>query len=294
MKKIGIMTDSHCGILKEEAEKLGVRILPMPFYLDDVCYYEDVTITREEFYERMNQGARVATSQQSPEDLMELWDEMLKEYEKILFFPISSALSGACMTASMMAEEPEYAGRVLVVDNGRVSALQHRAILDALELIEEGYSAEEIKEILERAKAEMVIYIGVSTLEYLKRGGRITPAVAAIGTILNIKPILKFDIGTLDSFRKCRSFALAKKEMLKAMRHDMETRFHEAHEKGELYLLAASSADPETTREWVEEIQAEFPDMKVMCDPLSLGLTCHIGPGGLGIGFSVKPSRLPK
>ncbi len=291
MKKIGIMTDSHCGISKEEAERLGIWVLPMPFYLDGVCYYEDVTITREEFYRRMKQGAKVSTSQQSPEAVMEMWDRMLKEYEKILFLPISSGLSGACETTMMIAEEPEYVGRVLVVDNGRVSALQHRSVLDALEMIEEGCSAEHIKEALERSKAETTIYIGVSTLEYLKRGGRITPAVAAIGTILNIKPILKFDVGQLDSYRKCRSFAMTKKEMLKAMRHEMETRFREAHEKGELYLLAASSAEPEITKEWVLEIREEFPDMEVMCDDLSLGVSCHIGPGGLGIGCSVRPTR---
>ena len=291
MKPIGIMTDSHCGIAQAEADALGIRVLPMPFYLEDNCFYEDVTITRKEFYEKMRAGAKVATSQHSPEAVMQMWDEMLKEYEKILFLPISSGLSGACATAQMLAQEPEYEGRVLVVDNGRVSVLQHRAVLDAVELIEKGYSAQEIKEILEQSAGEMTIYLGVNTLEYLKRGGRLTPAAAAIGTILNIKPILKLDVGKLDNYRKCRSFSAARKEMLKAMRRELDTRFKDAYEKGELYLVAASSADAAAAEDWVREIRAEFPEMDVMYDNLSLGVSCHTGPGAMGLGWTVKPAR---
>ena len=294
MKPIGIMTDSHCGISRKEAEALGVWILPMPFYLDDVCYYEDVTITREAFYERMREGAKVSTSQHSPEAVMQMWDKMLLEYDKILFMPMSSGLSGACATAVMLSQEPEYEGRVLVVDNGRVSVLQHRSILDALELVEEGCSAEEIKAILEQSRAEMTIYLAVNTLEYLKRGGRVTPAAAAIGTILNIKPILKLDVGKLDSFRKCRSFSAARKEMLKAMRRDLETRFKEAYEKGELYLVAASGADADGAQDWIQEIRAEFPGMDVLYDNLSLGVSCHTGPDAMGLGWTVKPARPDK
>lgn len=294
MKSIGIMTDSHCGISQEEAKKLGVWVLAMPFYLDEVCYYEDITITREEFYAKMREGAKVSTSQHSPDAVMKMWDEMLLEYEKILFLPLSSGLSGACATAQMLAQEPEYQGRVLVVDNGRVSVLQHRSILDALELVQEGYSAEEIKEMLEQSREEMIIYVAVNTLEYLKRGGRVTPAAAAIGTILNIKPILKFDVGTLDVFHKCRSFGSARKEMLKAMHRDLETRFQDAYKRGDLCLMAASSAEPEAAAGWVKEVQDEFPDIPVMYDNLSLGLACHIGPDGMGVAWTVKPARLPR
>lgn len=216
---------------------------------------------------------------------------MLKEYEKILFLPLSSGLSGSCATAQMLSREPKYQGRVLVVDNGRVSVLQHRSVLDALKLIEQGYEAEEIQQMLERSREEMTIYIAVNTLEYLKRGGRVTPAAAAIGTILNIKPILKFDVGNLDVFHKCRSFGAARKEMIRAMRRDLETRFQEASQRGDLCLVAASSAEPEAAADWVSEIQREFPDFPVMYDNLSLGLACHIGPDGMGVGWTVKPEK---
>lgn len=289
--RIGIMTDSHSGIREEEARRLGVRVLPMPFYLDDVCHYENVDLTREEFFRRVREGAKVSTSQPSPESVSRMWDEMLEEYDEILYIPISSGLSGACSTAYAMAQDKPYQGRVHVVDNGRVSTPQHRSVLDALELREEGYDASAIRKILERHRADMVIYVGVSTLEFLRRGGRITAASAALGSLLNIKPILKFDVGILDTYRKCRSFHAVKKELLEAMRHDLDTRFQKQCESGGVYLLAASSASPEETQEWVREIEEAFPGMPVLCDELSLGVSCHIGPGGLGIGCSVRPER---
>lgn len=294
MKAIGIVTDSHSSISQELAKQLGIYVLPMPFYIDDECYYEDITLTREEFFKKLDSGAAISTSQPSPEAVMELWDQALQECEKILYMPISSGLSGSCQTASMLASEEPYEGRVYVVDNGRVSTLLHRAILDALELIEEGYSAEQIKEILEEYRDKMVIYIGVETLEHLKRGGRISPATAALGAVLNIKPVLKFDVGTLDTFKKCRGMAKAKKTMLESMHHDMENQFKEWYEKGEVYLLAASSASKEETEKWVQEIKESFPEMEVMYDDLSLGVSCHIGCGGLGIGCSCRPARPAK
>lgn len=287
--KIGIMTDSHSGIGAEEAARLGIKVLPMPFCINDISYYEEVSITREEFYQRLKEGIQVSTSQPSPQEVMDMWDEMLKEYDQILCIPISSGLSGSCQTANMLADEEPYEGHVYVVDNGRVATPQHRSILDAVELIEQGYSAEQIKNALEEARDQMNIYIGVNTLEYLKKGGRIKPAVAMLGTLLSIKPILQFDVGTLDTYRKCRSFSAAKKDMIAAMKHDFETRFKEQYENKEIYLLAASSADKETTEEWVREIKEAFPGMEVMCDNLSLGVSCHIGYGGLGIGCSCKP-----
>lgn len=291
MKAIGIVTDSHSSISQEVAKQLGIYVLPMPFYINDDCYYEDITLSREEFFKKLDSGAEISTSQPSPEAVMELWDQALREYEKILYMPISSGLSGSCQTASMLAEEAPYEGRVFVVDNGRVSTPLHRAILDALELIEEGYPAEQIKEILEEYRDKMVIYVGVETLEHLKQGGRITPATAAIGAVLNIKPVLKFDVGTLDTFKKCRGMAKARKTMLEAMHHDMETKFREWYEKGEVYLVAASSASKEEAEAWVQEIRESFPGMEVMYDDLSLGLSCHIGYGGLGIGCSCRPAR---
>lgn len=245
MKKVGVVTDSHSGILQEEAKKLGVKVLPMPFYFDDVCYYEDLDLTRDMFFEKLNSGAKVTTSQPTLESVRKIWDEALEEYEEIVYVPISSGLSGSCMTAGAMAADEPYEGKVFVVDNGRVSTPLHKTILDTLELIEKGYSAREIKEKLEAAKEDMVIYIGVDTLEFLKRGGRVKPTVAAIGSILNIKPVLKFDIGTLDMYQKCRGRMKMRKAMIEAMRNELETRFKEPYEKGKLHIVAASSSSKE-------------------------------------------------
>lgn len=291
MKAIGIVTDSHGGISQDEARRLGVKVLPMPFYFGDECYYEGVSITKEEFFKRLAAGEHVSTSQPSPEAVVEIWRESLQTFEKILYMPLSSGLSGSCNTARMLAEEEEFAGRVFVVDNGRISSPMHRSILDALELIEEGYSAEKIKEILEASRDKMSIYIAVETLELLKKGGRITAATAAIGTILNIKPVLKFDVGILETYKKCRGMHKARKEMLQAIKHDLETKFREYYDKNEVYLLAASSADEETTQGWVKEIQEYFSGMEILCDDLSMGISCHIGEGGLGIGCSCRPKR---
>ncbi|MGN0298058.1 MAG: DegV family protein [Lachnospiraceae bacterium] len=291
MNKIGIITDSHSGITQETAQQLGITVLPMPFYIGEECYYENVTLSREDFLEQLKNGVQVSTSQPSPTTVMEYWDKGLSEYEQILYIPISSALSGSCETAMMLAQEEPYINRVFVVDNGRVSTPMHRSVLDALELVEEGYSARQIKDILEEARAEMVIYIGVETLDNLKRGGRISATTATVGNLLNIKPVLKFDVGVLSSYKNCRGFAKARKTMIDAMKQDLQTKFKESYEKGEVYLLAASSASKEATEEWVEEIQAAFPDMDVMCEDLSMGVSCHIGYGGLGIGCSCRPKR---
>lgn len=291
MKPIGVVTDSHSGILPKEAENIGVTVLPMPFYFEEECYYEEVSITRKEFFWHLNDGEKVSTSQPSPEAVIDIWRETLKEYEQILYMPMSSGLSGSCNTAKMLAGDPEFENKVFVVDNGRVSTPLRRAIMDALELIEEGYSAERIKEILEADKDKMSIYIAVETLEFLKKGGRITPATAAIGNMLNIKPVLKLGVGVLETYRKCRGMKKAKKEMLEAIKQDIEVKFREYYDKGEVYLLAATSADDETTQEWIDEIQEYFPDMKVLCDNLSLGISCHTGEGALGVGCSCKPRR---
>ncbi len=289
MGKIGIITDSHSSITRDEANKLDIKVLPMPFYIDDECYYEDVNLTREEFFMSFEEGKNVSTSQPSPDSVMNIWREGLKEYEKILYLPISSGLSGSCMTAQGLAQDEEFAGRVLVVDNGRVSTPAHCAILDALHMIEKGYSAEKIKHVLEEYKDKETIYLSVKTLDYLKKGGRISSAAAMIGNVLNISPVLKLDIGKLDAYKKCRGFIKAKRAMLAAIRDDLENRFKDWYDKGQIYLLAASSGTKEETDQWIDEIKAEFPNMEVMCDNLSLGVCCHTGPGALGIGCSCKP-----
>ena len=203
--------------------------------------------------------------------------------------PLTSGLSGSCYTAMAMAQDEKYEGRVIVVDHGQIATPLHQMVLDTLVLIEKGYSAEKIKEILESAKERMMIYIGVQTLEYLKRGGRVTPTAAALGTVLNIKPVLKLETGKLDAFKKCRGFNKARKIMIESMKNEIETRFADALADGQVHLLAASSASEEETAEWVKEIEEAFPGMKVFCDPLSLGVSCHTGTGALGIGCSVVP-----
>lgn len=288
MNKIVIVTDSHCGISLDTANKVGVKVLPMPLYIDDICYYEDISITHEEFFEKLKTCEKVTTSQASPADVMDLWNQCLEEYETILVMPMSSGLSGACNTAKLFAENDEYAGKVYVVDNGRISTPMHRSILDALELIDKGYSAGEIKEILENNKNNMSIYIAVETLDYLKKGGRISAATAAIGTILDIKPILKVDTGLLESHDKCRGFKKARRMMIEQIKNDIATKFAD-YSDDEIYILAATSADEETTAKWLEQIKEEFPGKDVLCDKLSLGISCHTGEGALGIGVSCKP-----
>jgi len=289
MKPIGIITDSHSSISQEEAKKLGIWVLPMPFYIDGECYLEGVTLTREEFFEKLENGAEIATSQPSPADVCDVWDWALKEYEKVLYMPLSSGLSGSCETAMALARDEAYEGKVLVVDHGQIATPLHQMVLDTLEMIEKGYSAEEIKEILENGKDRMMIYIGVQTLEYLKRGGRVTPAAAAIGSVLNIKPVLKLETGKLDSFKKCRGFGKARKAMIEAMQAEIAEKYADAKADGKLHLLAASSANEEETAAWINEIKEAFPDMEVFCDPLSLGVSCHTGTGALGIGCAVVP-----
>lgn len=289
MKKTGIMTDSHSGIEMSEADALGIRVLPMPFYINEKLYREGVDITREEFYQLLRKGTEVSTSQPSPEEVMKMWDEMLEEYEEIVYIPISSGLSGSCMTATAMSRDEKYDGKVFVVDNGRVATPMHRSVLDIVEMVEKGYSGGEIKKILEETKDQMIIYIGLDTVEYLKRGGRISSATALAASVLNIKPVMRFGTGKLDAFQKCRGMKKARKVMIDAMKQELETNFKDAYESGRVYLMAASSSEPEVTKDWVEQIRENFPGMDVMCDNLSLGISCHIGPDGLGIGCSCKP-----
>ena len=289
MKKTGILTDSHSGITQEEAKKLGIYVLPMPFYINDQCHYEGKDISREEFIELLKNDENVSTSQPSPEAVMNLWDEILKEYEELVYIPISSGLSGSCSTAMAMAQNDDYDGKVFVVDNGRVSTPMKQSVLDAIELLNEGCSAKEIKNRLEDAKGKMGIFVAVDDLKYLKKGGRISSSVALVGGMLKVKPILKFDIGTLDSFKNCRVLIKAKTVMIEEVKRIVTTDYAEDFEKGNVHILAASSADEEETKKWVNEIQEAFPGIKVLWDYLPMGITCHIGPGGLGIGYSVRP-----
>ncbi len=289
MKKIGIVTDSHSSISPAEAAMIGVHVLPMPFDVDGQSYFEGVDLTRQQFFAYQRAGATIGTSQPAPGAVMALWDELLKEYEALLYMPISSGLSSSCQTAIALAEEEPYAGRVFVVDNGRVGTPLHRSILDAQELVEKGLSAAECKAALEAAKGDVVIYLAVETLEYLKRGGRISSTAAAVGSLLNIKPILQLATGKLESYKKARGMNKACETMLESIRNDLTTRFAEAHARGDVFLLAAGSADDATTAKWLKQIETAFPGMPVLYDDLSMGVSCHTGEGALGIGLSVRP-----
>ena len=291
MHSILVATDSHSGLSPEAGKKLGVSVLPMPFFFGEECYYEEVSLTRKTFFERLNAGETVSTSQPSPEAVMEFWREGLKEYDSILYVPMSSGLSGSCNTAMMLAQDEEFEGKVFVVDNGRVSTPLVRALMDALEMVEEGLPVKKIKEVLEAEKEKMSIYIAVETLEFLQKGGRISAATAALGTMLNIKPILKLGTELLETYKKSRGMKKAKKEMLEAIQNDMENEFKEYYDRGEVYLLAATSANEEETAAWVEEIKTYFPGMEVLAGNLSLGICCHTGEGALGVGISCRPKH---
>lgn len=289
MKKIGVVTDSHSSISPAEAAALGVHVLPMPFDINGQAYFEGVNITRQQFFEYQRAGARIGTSQPAPAAVMELWDTLLTEYETLLYIPISSGLSNSYQTAIALAKEAPYAGRVFVADVGRVAAPMHRSVLDALELVEKGLSAEECKAALEAARDDAVIYVAVETLEHLKRGGRISSAAAVVGTLLHIKPILRVTTGKLEPYKRARGMSRACETMLESIRSDLTIRFREAHARGDVFLLASGSADAATTAKWLKQIEAAFPGMPILYDDLSMGVSCHIGEGGLGIGLSVRP-----
>ena len=289
MGTTGIVTDSHSGISQGEAQKLGIFVLPMPFYMNETCYYEGVNITRAEFLERLGRLENISTSQPSPEAVMELWDKALEIYQDILYIPISSGLSGSCQTAMMLAREEKYEGKVYVVDNGSVSTPLHQSILDALELLETGCSAAEVKTRMEAVKTRAGIYIAVDDLKYLKHGGRISAGVALVGGLLNVKPVLHFDIGILELYKNCRGLKRAKQTMIEEVKKVIEQSYQREYEEGRLHIVAATSSGKEETDAWVNEIEAAFPGHKILCDDLSFGVTCHIGPGGLGIGYSCKP-----
>lgn len=286
MRKIAIVTDSNSGITQDEGRALGVSVLPMPFYINEVMYLEGITLSQEDFYERLQKDEPISTSQPSPGEVCGLWDSLLKDYEEIVHIPMSSGLSASCETAMGLARE--YEGRVQVVDNQRISVTQRQAVLDAVALAEAGKSASQIREILEAEKLEASIYITLETLKYLKKGGRITPAAAAIGTVLNLKPVLQIQGEKLDAYSKVRGKKQAKRVMLKAMKEDMDTRFGQYVQKGEMCLQMAYTGNKEEAEEFKKEVQEVFPDFDIHMDPLSLSVACHIGHGALAVACCKK------
>jgi len=286
MGKIAIVTDSNSGITQDQAKKMGVHVIPMPFYINETLYLEGITLTQEEFYERLKNDEPISTSQPSPAEVCGLWDMLLKENDEIVHIPMSSGLSNSCETAMGLARD--YDGKVQVIDNQRISVTQYQSVADALALRDAGKSAAEIKEVLEAEKLESSIYITLETLKYLKKGGRITPAAAAIGTVLNLKPVLQIQGEKLDAYAKVRGKKQAKRVMLKAAQEDMQERFAEYKKEGLMCIEGAYTGNPEEAEEFKKEIEAAFPGHEVRMAPLSLSVACHIGHGALAVACTKK------
>lgn len=286
MGKIAIVTDSNSGITQKEGKELGISVIPMPFYINEELYFEDITLTQDEFYQKLNEDEDIKTSQPAPGDVLDLWEKLLEDHDEIVHIAMSSGLSSSCATAAMLADD--YDGKVQVVDNQRISVTQRQSVLDAAKLAEEGKSAKEIKDILEADKLDSGIYIMVDTLKYLKKGGRVTAAGAAIGTVLGIKPVLQIHGEKLDAFAKTRGVKQAKKKMIAAVRKELEERFQDGDFGKHAYLQSAYTKDEEVALKWKEELMAEFPGMEFQQDPLSLSVACHIGAGALAVAWTHK------
>lgn len=282
--KIAIVTDSNSGITQNEAKELGITVIPMPFNIGEETYYEDITLSQEQFYEYLKSDVDICTSQPAPADVMKVWDELLKEYDEIVHMPMSSGLSGSCQTAIMLSED--YDGKVCVVNNQRISVTLRQAIFDTMLLIDKGYSAKEIQKILEEDGLNASIYIMLDTLYYLKKGGRITPAAAALGTLLKLKPVLQIQGEKLDAFAKARTVSQAKSIMINAIKSDINTRFGGNPEDCCIFMAHTNSDD--VINEFKQEILKEFPDREIIVDPLSLSVSCHIGPGALAVAIVKK------
>ena len=286
MKKVAVVTDSNSGITQADAKKFGISVLPMPFYINDKLYYEDIDLTQEQFYKALGEDAKISTSQPSPGDVTDLWDKLLEEYDEVVHIPMSSGLSSSCQTAIMLSDD--YDGKVMVVNNQRISVTQRQSVLDAMAMADKGYSAAQIKEKLEQTRFESSIYITLQTLYYLKKGGRITPAAAALGTLLKLKPVLQIQGEKLDAFSKCRTLKQAKQTMINAIQDDCKKRFGSS-EKGEnMYIEIAYSGEPDEGKLFYDEVKELYPEHDIVMNPLSLSVSCHIGPGAVALACVKK------
>ncbi|MCI6866614.1 MAG: DegV family protein [Lachnospiraceae bacterium] len=287
MGNIAIVTDSNSGITRELGKQLGIYVLPMPFYINEKLYYEDISLSQKEFYGFLKEDANISTSMPSLTDVTDLWDKLLKDYEAIVHIPMSSGLSGSCNAAQMIAQD--YEGKVFVVDNRRISITQKQSAMDAKALADAGWGAAEIKQYLEDTAGDSSIYITLSTLYYLKKGGRITPAAAALGTLLRLKPVLQIQGDKLDAYAKSRTMKAARTTMLEAIQKDFRERFHTSPDAPDMNLmLAYTGLDLTEAKSWEAEVQATFPSHTLMNDPLSLSVSCHIGDGAIAIACTKK------
>lgn len=287
MGRIAIVTDSNSGITQAQAAEYGITVLPMPFYINEELYFEEINLTQEEFYTKLEEGAEISTSQPAAGDVLELWDSLLKEYEEIVYIPMSSGLSGSCETAVMLSKD--YDGRVQVVNNQRISVTQRQSVMDAKQLAENGWTAERIREYLEKTRFDSSIYIMVDTLKYLKKGGRITPAAAALGTLLKLKPVLQIQGEKLDAFSKARTLKQAKTTMLHAIQADFRDRFKAREDASDMWIqMAYTGVDKTEIDEFYREVKEVYPNHEIVVNPLSLSVSCHIGPGALAITCTKK------
>lgn len=288
MPRVAVVTDSNSGITQDRAKKLGITVIPMPFFINGTCYYEDVNLSQKDFYRLLtDDSVSVSTSQPSPGEVTDLWKRLLKDYDEIVHIPMSSGLSASCGTALSLADD--FEGKVQVVNNHRISVTQYQSVLDAIAMANAGYSADSIRRRLEDEKQESSIYIMVDTLKYLKKGGRVPPAAAMIGTVLKIKPVLQIQGDKLDAFAKSRGVKSAKKVMLEAMHRDFESRFASHIKNEEMCLqIAYCYGMEDTVAEWRSEVETSFPGMNVHGDLLSLSIVCHTGPGCLAIASAKK------
>ena len=284
MSKIAGITDSNSGITFEEAKELGVKVVPMPFLINGETYFEEISLSQEEFYKHLGDNVDISTSQPSPEDVMKVWEEALEEADSVVYIPMSSGLSGSCQTAVMLSEE--YDGRVQVVDNQRISVTQRQSVLDALELANAGWEASDIKEYLEKVKLESSIYIMLDTLKYLRKGGRITPAAAALGSALRLKPVLQIQGDKLDAFTIARTKKQGLNKMIQAMEDDINNRFGGMDNIDNIHLAVAHTQNEEAALELKKTVMDKFGVSHVDLYPLSLSVSCHIGPGSLAIACS--------
>lgn len=284
MSKIAVITDSNSGITFEEAKELGVKVVPMPFLINGETYFEEISLSQEEFYKHLGDNVDISTSQPSPEDVMKVWEEALEEADSVVYIPMSSGLSGSCQTAVMLSEE--YDGRVQVVDNQRISVTQRQSVLDALELANAGWEASDIKEYLEKVKLESSIYIMLDTLKYLRKGGRITPAAAALGSALRLKPVLQIQGDKLDAFTIARTKKQGISKMIQAMEDDINNRFGGVDNIDNIHLAVAHTQNEEAALELKKTVMDKFGVSHVDVYPLSLSVSCHIGPGSLAIACS--------
>lgn len=281
MEKTAIMTDTNSGITPQVAENNGIFLLKMPFTVDGEEYTEYGELPYEEFFCKLDSGAEVSTSQPSPGSLIEMWEDILQSHDTVLYLPMSSGLSGTCETAKALAAD--FDGKVIVIDNKRISVTLYSAVFNALKLSKSGMTATQIAEKLENDGSRQSVYVSVNTLEHLKKSGRVTAAGAAIGTLLGIKPVLQIQGGKLDAFKKVRGMKSAMDAMLDAIENDRKTRFN-----GEkVQIRAAYSGDLETGKEWQAEVAKRFPDLEIGLDALPISISCHVGGGALGIGLSV-------